>query len=883
MIFSNHVAAVGNTNGLKLYLNGELIKERVKGNSGGVITPTIHDFMIGAYGNTKSRMNFAIMRFHDRPLAKAEIDYNRAIDAVRYLQPANTRGALALSAPVFYQASDAPAITTVVPDVRFGDKAIVAGTFEGSGESMAIEYWKDGGAVTQEVNGVIAGKTFSATLDPLEAGATYGYRVTLAAGSAATTSPGTFTLPAAGAVATTRNRENARVRFSVYVTTQGAGDTAVWVEAGKTGEGDFRVVTPPLTIAYGDTQAKTIDAFSPWLDRSVTFRVAASNACSRVANGCWTNYFGECAYTVTDVSAYTFKTGGNGMYGDASNWTCSTQTGYGAPCSRQSEARFANGQTCVLGVDAAYTNRLMRWGETQNLTVMLTGTVANAAYAANIVGGYMYGNTYILRDIAVTEENGIEIGNARRLDSYNRSYNNLVWIQRGATLRTLGYGLILCGSRFSELRISDDGRLETGYVAFACGSEGLMFRFQGAAPKLRVNYVGSDHGDVVNCSHPTTDGDVVFRFEVPRGGYAEPPVLTSGTAAEDRFGRLHDGSTGKCVIEVPLDSPAFEDGRRVNTLLVAAVLLFGKRPQSPLVQVRVHCGRFLTETDIADDRLIDGSLLEQIEETIGFLKKHINVRFVITGKPRRDQIWDYPLEALRETVINAICHRDYADSADIQIKVFDDHIRLWSPGLLPYGLTVEDLLSRSHASKPRNKLIAQVLYDLEIIERYGSGIHRMFDACANAGLPEPILKEETGGFLITFRKAVVAEDAAGEFITLPDERVRAQVTPQAATDTEILEREFAAATGQATGQVTGQVAGQVLRFCEQQPQPARKIQELLKLKHRETFLNNYLRPLLRSGWMEPTIPDKPRSSRQMYRLTERGRAVLTSIKKADMC
>ena len=106
----------------------------------------------------------------------------------------------------------------------------------------------------------------------------------------------------------------------------------------------------------------------------------------------------------------------------------------------------------------------------------------------------------------------------------------------------------------------------------------------------------------------------------------------------------------------------------------AAVLLFGKSPQSPLGQATVHCGRFRTEIDITDNRMIEGPIISQIDETMDFLKKHTNVRFVITGKPRRDEIWDYPLEALRESVVNAICHRDYGNTTDIQIKVFDDSI-----------------------------------------------------------------------------------------------------------------------------------------------------------------------------------------------------------------
>jgi ATP-dependent DNA helicase RecG len=76
-----------------------------------------------------------------------------------------------------------------------------------------------------------------------------------------------------------------------------------------------------------------------------------------------------------------------------------------------------------------------------------------------------------------------------------------------------------------------------------------------------------------------------------------------------------------------------------------------------------------------------------------------------------------------------------------------------------------------------------------------------------------------------------------------------------------------------TAQVTGQVVEQVLRFC-QTPRKASEIRELLNLKHRETFTDNYLRPLLEKGWLEPTIPDKPRSRLQRYKITEAGRAIL---------
>ena len=77
---------------------------------------------------------------------------------------------------------------------------------------------------------------------------------------------------------------------------------------------------------------------------------------------------------------------------------------------------------------------------------------------------------------------------------------------------------------------------------------------------------------------------------------------------------------------------------------------------------------------------------------------------------------------------------------------------------MPFGITVEELYQPGHSSKPRNKLIAQVFYDLGLIERYGSGIQRMINACVEAGLPEPVFEEKSGGFMVTFRKDIFTEE-----------------------------------------------------------------------------------------------------------------------------
>ncbi len=190
----------------------------------------------------------------------------------------------------------------------------------------------------------------------------------------------------------------------------------------------------------------------------------------------------------------------------------------------------------------------------------------------------------------------------------------------------------------------------------------------------------------------------------------------------------------------------------------AAVLLFGKNPQSPLTQATIHCGRFKEEATIIDDRLISGSLIEEIDEALDFIRKNIRVRFHISGEAQREEIWDYPLEALREAVINAVCHRDYSDPADIQIKIYEDSLQIWNPGGLPFDMTVDDLLDPAHSSRPRNKLIAQVFYDMGLIERYGSGIQRMIQACRKSGLPDPVFEEKSGGFAIRFQKSLLNEE-----------------------------------------------------------------------------------------------------------------------------
>lgn len=194
----------------------------------------------------------------------------------------------------------------------------------------------------------------------------------------------------------------------------------------------------------------------------------------------------------------------------------------------------------------------------------------------------------------------------------------------------------------------------------------------------------------------------------------------------------------------------------------AAILLFRKEPQRALSQAVIHCGKFKEESIVVDDRMVEGTVIEQVNEAMDFIRKNISVKFVMTGRPARKQIWDYPLEGIREAVINAVCHRDYTIPSNTEIRIYDDELIVWNPGGLPFGITMEDLY-KPHPSVLRNKGIGGIFYDMGWIEQWGSGIDKMRKACTNAGIPEPQFEEYQRGFRVVFRKDIYTEEYLRNF------------------------------------------------------------------------------------------------------------------------
>ncbi|MDR0309392.1 MAG: putative DNA binding domain-containing protein, partial [Candidatus Methanoplasma sp.] len=183
----------------------------------------------------------------------------------------------------------------------------------------------------------------------------------------------------------------------------------------------------------------------------------------------------------------------------------------------------------------------------------------------------------------------------------------------------------------------------------------------------------------------------------------------------------------------------------------AALILFGKDPGRFYTSAYVKIGRFVKDdTDIRFQDVEEGNIIVLLREVLSRLNhKYLTRPIEFEGILRLDG-YEYPLPALREILLNALIHRSYAGSF-VQIRVYDDKMTVWNDGGLPEGITPESLW-RTHKSKPRNKLIAEVCFMGGLIDSWGRGTTKIIDACREAKLPDPELKEDFGGFMVTLFK-----------------------------------------------------------------------------------------------------------------------------------
>ena len=215
---------------------------------------------------------------------------------------------------------------------------------------------------------------------------------------------------------------------------------------------------------------------------------------------------------------------------------------------------------------------------------------------------------------------------------------------------------------------------------------------------------------------------------------------------------------------------------------------------------------------------------------------------------RRKDVWSIPLTILREAVVNAIVHADYSQrGAPVRIAFFDDRIEIENPGILLPGLTVEDMMQG--VSRIRNHVIARVFKELDLIEQWGSGVRRMFSEAEALGLPQPEIIEVgmRVRFIVYLEKSIV----------LPTESYLGKNKAGTQSPTQSVEP-----------------IQRLLLALTDEEKSSSALRSILGIKHRPTFRDNYLHPAVDAELIEMTIPEKPSSSKQKYRLTDRGKVFL---------
>ena len=224
---------------------------------------------------------------------------------------------------------------------------------------------------------------------------------------------------------------------------------------------------------------------------------------------------------------------------------------------------------------------------------------------------------------------------------------------------------------------------------------------------------------------------------------------------------------------------------------------------------------------------------------MAFLKKHA-MRGADFSELRRKDVWSIPLTILREAVINAVVHGDYSQrGAPVRVAFFDDRIEIENPGILLLGLTVEDMLQG--VSKICNHVIACVFRELDLIEQWGSGVRRMFNEAEALGLPQPeIIEVGMGVRLIVY----LAE------------------TIKVETSTPI--------TAEAESRLKSELAAKVVLLLAEGEASKAELAQGLGHKSVSGELHKQVKILLELGYIAMTIPDKPRNSKQEYRLTADG-------------
>ncbi len=240
----------------------------------------------------------------------------------------------------------------------------------------------------------------------------------------------------------------------------------------------------------------------------------------------------------------------------------------------------------------------------------------------------------------------------------------------------------------------------------------------------------------------------------------------------------------------------------------------------------VTCAMFrgTNNVHILDRRDFTGDLHSIYRNCMEYMESRLNTEMIPHSKGREERL-ELPDDALREALVNALVHRDYRSTANVQIHIYHDRLEIIAPGGLPAGMKAEDLGVKS---VPRNPLLFDIFYRMKLVEQIGSGVNRIKELCEEADVDIPFF------------------DVSDNWVTVVFNRPSGEVTPQVEKLLIVLNKEMGRS----------------------------EIMNIMGFKDKKNFVKNILRPAIDTGLIEMTIPDKPNSRNQKYRLTNKGKDLL---------
>jgi ATP-dependent DNA helicase RecG len=267
-------------------------------------------------------------------------------------------------------------------------------------------------------------------------------------------------------------------------------------------------------------------------------------------------------------------------------------------------------------------------------------------------------------------------------------------------------------------------------------------------------------------------------------------------------------------------------------LLNAAKLFFGNDP----IQMRCAVFASTTSATIIDRHDFDGDILSLIEEAQKYILKNIHIGMRLEGLYRVD-VPEISLDALREAIINAFCHRDWRDPDYVQVAIYKDRIEIRNPGTLVGNLTIADI-RQGNVSRRRNPLVAELFRRIHMVEAWGRGMPLIL---ANA--PTVSFRETAGLFIANFARP-------SYLLHTPSSGDTPKSKPESQPESQPESMEV-----------------RLLQLLEAGALSKAEMSQRLGQKSVSGPLNHLVRTLLRSGKVAYTLPDKPNSRLQKYKLS----------------